>query len=365
MASHEGSLNLKAVVLAGGSGTRLRPITHSVPKQLIPVGLRPVLGHVLTDIASCGIDESIIITSPESRDHVAMLLDREDFGLNSTIIVQDEPNGLAAAYGLALPYIDGDHSLLYLGDCLVTGGASDLVEQHRDSGADATLMVTGVDDPSRYGIVELDTDGNITALVEKPAEPRSNLAIVGVYAFGPSIAGSVAAIEPSARGEYEITDAVQHLVSDGGTVRSAEMSGWWIDTGTVADVLAANRRLLEALPDSQEGDISATEVSGNVVIEAGAKVRGSTLNGPLVVRTGATIEDSEVSAGTHIGRDVSLSGARISNSIVMDGSGILDTRIEQSIIGPRARVAGLGHQLLVELVVGADAVVGSSSSQAG
>lgn len=329
------------------------------------MGLRPVLGHVLADIASCGIEETVVVASPESREHVQGLLDRDDHGLETTVIVQDEPNGLAAAFGLALPLIGDSDSLLYLGDCIVTGGAATLVAQHRAGNVDATLMVTAVDDPSRYGIVEIDGEGYITALVEKPESPRSDQAIVGVYAFGPAIGEAVRSIRPSARGEYEITDAIQHLVQHGGSVRSAPLEGWWIDTGTVADVLAANARLLGSVEGRREGSVVDTEITGNVVIEPGARIAGSRLVGPLYVGSQAVVEGSELGASTHIGRGASVRSARISGSIVMDGASIGDVSMSRSIVGPHSSIAGHGRHDEVEIVVGSDSRVRLPASHSG
>lgn len=351
------SPSLKAVILSGGSGTRLRPITYSVPKQLIPVGLRPVLGHVLADVAASGIEEAIVIVSPESSDHVSGLLERDDHGLETTIVVQEEPNGLAAAYALALPLIGDSDSLLYLGDCLVTGGASNLVAQHRAGGADATLMVTSVDDPSRYGIVEIDTEGDITRLVEKPHDPPSDLAIVGIYAFSPSIADAVRSITPSGRGEYEITDAIHHLVEKGGRVRPAPLEGWWIDTGTVADVLSANSRLMADMETRQEGEVVDSDITAKVVIEAGAVVRRSRLTGSMVIRSGAIVEDSELGASTHIAEGAEVRRSRVSNSIIMDGASVTDVGLIDSIIGPQSAIDGRGRDHELEVVVGSEARV--------
>lgn len=326
-----------------------------------------MLGHVLADVAACGIEEAIVIVSPESRDHVAGLLERDDHGLETTIVVQDEPNGLAAAYGLAIPHIGDSDSLLYLGDCLVTGGASGLIAQHRSSGADATLMVTTVDDPSRFGIVEIDEEGFITRLVEKPDNPPSDQAIVGIYAFKPSIADAVSAISPSARGEYEITDAIHHLVGGGGSVRPAALDGWWIDTGTVPDVLAANARLLQEIRSAQEGSVDDTEIEGVVVIGKGAVVRGSRLVGPLFVGPGAVVEDSHLAASTHIASDATVRGAKVSNSIVMDAAMVREVTLDRSIVGPRSVITGRGHhdRVGVEVVVGSEAKVEVSDSHSG
>lgn len=362
---HE-SQNLKAVVLSGGSGTRLRPLTYSVPKQLIPVGDRPVLGHVLADVVACGIEEAIIVTSPESREPVSRMLQRQDYGLDYSIVVQDQPNGLAAAFGLAIPLLEGSSSLLYLGDCLLTGGASHLVQQHVATGADATILVNEVDDPGRYGIVELDEAGRVVALVEKPQFPRSNLAIVGVYAFQPTIAESVRSIAPSARGEYEITDALQHLVDQGGTVRSTALNGWWVDTGTVSDVLAANARLLAEVTDSRSGKVVDSELAGTVVLAERAEVHGSRIVGPVAIGEGALIRNSRIGPSCHVGPGAMLDDVELTNSIVMEDTVLRSLRIRESIIGPRSTLHGnAALQDEIEVLVGSDASLRSVSSQDG
>jgi glucose-1-phosphate thymidylyltransferase len=344
---------MKAVVLSGGHGTRLRPLTYSMPKQLIPVGGQPVLGYVFDDIVECGITEVVVITSPESRGPVGEFVAGASFDLDFTFVVQDEPNGLAAAFGLAVPYLDGGPSLLMLGDCLLTGGIKHLVDDHKSSGAAATILVREVDDPSRYGIVEIE-DGRIVALLEKPADPPTNLAIVGVYAFGPEIAASVSAIAPSARGEYEITDAIQHLVDSGGQVRPAELNGWWIDTGTVEDVLVGHQRILDDRRDGPPVDIHPT-----------ASVTDCELVGPVVVDAGATLTGSTVGPFTHVGAGATVEGSVVTNSILMSGSRVGRARVRQSILGRDARFMGDGGEGWHQFVLGSDAVVESQAHHSG
>lgn len=293
------------------------------------------------------------------------MMGRDDYGLDCEVVVQSKPNGLAAAYSLAIPFLDGSPSLLYLGDCLLTGGASHLVDQHLSSGADVTVMVHEVDDPGRYGIVEVDDRGRVTSLVEKPADPRSNLAIVGVYAFQPTIADAVESIAPSARGEYEITDAIQHLVDRGGTVRWSALEGWWIDTGTVADVLAANSRLLAESSGFLSGSAIGAEAAGAIVAAEGAEFTGSRFTGPVTVSEGAVVRDSEVGPFCHIGRGATLEDVHLRNSIVMDGAVVRSLRVRDSIIGPRSFLEGHGGQDEVEVVVGSDATLVVSASHEG
>ena len=356
-----GSLaDVKAVVLSGGQGTRLRPVTHSVPKQLIPIGGRSVLHHILVNIEECGIEEVAIVTSPESRAAVAELLRRIDIGLEATILIQEEPRGLADAFGVALPFVGDEPSLLYLGDCLLTGGVTHVVEEHLSSGATATILVTEVEDPSRFGIVELNERGDITRLVEKPKEPASDLAVVGVYAFDSGIADDVLGVSPSWRGELEITDAIQAMVDRGGTVRPSRLRGWWVDTGTVDDVLSAQKLLMKDLVSGVEGSVVGGSVTGPVRVAADATVRNSLLEGPLIVETGAIVEDSSIGPGTLIGPGAVVSSSSIGDSIVMEEARVSGSTLRRSIVGPRAEVSGAG-QTGLSVVVGADAVVGPAS----
>ena len=338
---------VKAVILAGGQGTRLRPITHATPKQLIPVGGVPVLGHVIDSIADCGIDEVIVITSPEAADQVGGFAKSYRSDLDVSVLLQESPNGLAAAYAMAMPAIGDDPSLLFLGDCVVTGGIKHVVESHQNQSADATLLVHEVDDPRRYGIVELDDAGRITALVEKPAQPKSNLAIVGVYAFSARIAESVRSIRPSARGEYEITDAIQHLVDSGGTARAASLNGWWADTGTVADILATHVKLLSASTSHGDG----------IAVHPGATIENTTLEGPVVVDEGAIVIGATVRGGTHISAGASVRGATIAKSIIMEGATIDSVDLADSIVGPHSLVKGRPNGRATTVVISADSVV--------
>lgn len=347
---------MKAVVLSGGQGTRLRPISHSVPKQLVPVGGRSVLAHVIADIVAAGITEVVVVVSPESKAPVETLMTSLDVpNLEVDIAVQPTPNGLAAALGVAAPFAGGAPVLLYLGDCLITGGIGHVIAEHDSAGADATILVAEVDDPSRYGIVEVGDNGHITRLVEKPKEPTSNLAVVGVYAFGAGIWDALDRVEPSWRGEYEITDALQLLVDGGGVVQPSRLRGWWMDTGTIEDVFVASSRLLAELQPADGADLSGNRIDGVVVVDPTASVRDSHLIGPVVVGPGTTIVGSVVGPDTTLGRGVEVADATLERSIVMDHAVVGSSTLTRSFLGPRAVVKGVGQPLSV--VVGADAVV--------
>lgn len=358
---------MKAVILSGGQGTRLRPLTYSTPKQLIPVGGKPVLAHVLADVVSAGIIDIAVVTSPEAHDHVVAALERYGVpGVKPVVLIQDQPRGLAHALGVALPFVGGDPCVLYLGDCLVTGGISHVLAEHATGFADATILVRKVDDPSRYGIVEVGDGGDVVKLVEKPRSPESDLAIVGVYVFGSAIAGAVESVAPSWRGEYEITDAIQGIVDAGGRVRASHLRGWWIDTGTIEDVLVANRMLLDGLEGSVEGEAHDSELIGEVSVEPGALVRCSTIHGPVIVGEGSVVERAVLGPGTTLGRGVEVVEAEVVDSILMDSSVVGSARLAHSILGPGAKVSDQPRDIPLSVVVGADALIGSgAASQSG
>lgn len=356
---------MKAVVLSGGQGTRLRPLSWSVPKQLVPIGGRSVLAHVLHDIARAGITDVAVVVSPESKGPVEALLGSWDGPpLHAETVVQPQPNGLAAALGVALPVVGDGPVLLYLGDCLITGGIGHVLERHAEHDAAATLLVAKVDDPSRYGIVELGTGDRIARLVEKPSDPVSDLAIVGVYAFRSGIRDVLDRVEPSARGEYEITDAVQLLVDAGEPVLASPLVGWWMDTGTIPDALTATARLLDDLEDERSGRVERTEVSGRASIAAGARVEDSRLVGPVLVGPDAVVRGARLGPHTTVGRGAVVDGGSVERSIVMDGATVEGVSLRDSVVGPRTIVRGAGQR--VSLSLGADAVVSlDSDSQSG
>src|SRR3954463_3968003 len=278
---------LKGLILSGGRGTRLRPITHTSAKQLVPVANRPVLFYGIQAMAEAGIDEIGIIIAPETGDEIrAAAGDGSQFGVRLTYIVQGEPAGLAHAVLTAEPFLGADSFVMYLGDNLLQGGIGDLVATFRSSAPDALILLTPVPDPEHYGVAQLH-DGRVVALAEKPPEPKTDLALVGVYMFTPAIHEAARAIRPSARGELEITDAIQHLVDGGYRVEPHIVRGWWKDTGRLEDMLEANRLVLDTMDRRIEGEMVASRCDGRVVVEAGARPEGVTLRGPATTRAGA------------------------------------------------------------------------------
>ncbi|OPG05585.1 glucose-1-phosphate thymidylyltransferase [Microbispora sp. GKU 823] len=325
---------MKALVLAGGSGTRLRPITHTRAKQLVPVANKPVLFYGLESIAAAGIGEVGIVVGDTQDEIEAAVGDGSGFGLQATYLRQEAPLGLAHAVLIARDYLGDDDFVMYLGDNFIVGGIESLVERFRTRRPSAQIMLTRVSDPRQFGVAELDADGRVVRLEEKPREPKSDLALAGVYLFTPAVHAAVAELKPSWRGELEITDAIQWLIDAGHDVEPSVISGYWKDTGNVTDMLEVNRLVLESLEPRIEGDVEDCELIGRVVVEAGASVRRSRIVGPVVIGTGTVISGSYVGPFTSIGADCVVSGSEIEYSIVLSRASIEGVRrIEASLIG--------------------------------
>jgi glucose-1-phosphate thymidylyltransferase len=331
---------MRGLILSGGKGTRLRPLTHTSAKQLVPVANKPVLFYGVEAMAEAGIEEVGIIIAPETGAEIrAAAGDGSQFGISIEYIEQDEPLGLAHALLTAEPYLDGSPFVMYLGDNLLRDGIVDLVETFRTEQPEALILLTPVPDPEHYGVAELN-DGRVARLVEKPKEPKTDLALVGVYMFTPSIFDAARAIEPSWRGELEITDAIQTLVDRGLRVDPHIVHGWWKDTGQVQDMLEANQLILDDLTASVEGELVDSRVEGRVVIAPGARLERATVRGPAIVGSGSRIMDAYIGPYTAIGDDVTISHAELEHSIVLSGSSIsdLEYRIEASLIGKNVRI---------------------------
>ena len=346
---------MKALVLAGGRGTRLRPITHTRAKQLVPVANKPVLYYGLEAIAAAGIqDVGIIVSDPRELlqpDHrtgelVTTLVNSqaeiraavgtgEAFGLRVTYIEQEAPLGLAHAVKIAEPFMAGDSFVMYLGDNLIKDGITPFVQEFERERPEAQILLAKVARPWEFGVAELAGE-RVVRLEEKPKQPRSDLALVGVYLFTKSIFDAVRAIQPSPRGELEITDAIQHLIQTGRNVRSHVIHGWWKDTGRVEDLLEANRIVLADLAPCIQGEVDEKSViEGAVHIGKGTQVVRSRLRGPLVIGDGAHIEDAYVGPFSAIADGVRIEKCEIEHSIVLDRSHLraITGRIESSLIG--------------------------------
>jgi glucose-1-phosphate thymidylyltransferase len=336
--------DLKGLILSGGAGTRLRPITHTSAKQLVPVANKPVLFYGIEALVDAGIEEIGIIIAPETGDEIREAVgDGSNFGATITYIVQDEPAGLAHAVLTAEEFIAGSPFVMYLGDNLLADGLRGLVSTFREDEPDALILLTPVDDPSSYGVAELDGE-KVVRLIEKPKDPPSNLALVGVYLFASSIFDAARALKPSWRGELEITEAIDRLIDDGLKVQSEVVSGWWKDTGQLADMLEANRLVLEEIETRLDGDADDSRIEGRVIIEPGANVIRSVVRGPAVIGAGAHIEDAYVGPYTSIGDNVRICRSEIEHSIVLAGSVVEDlgTRMEASLLGREVKLTRSG-----------------------
>jgi glucose-1-phosphate thymidylyltransferase len=327
--------SLKGLILSGGAGTRLRPITHTSAKQLVPVANKPVLFYGIEALVEAGVTEIGIIIAPETGAEIREAVgEGGEFGASVTYIEQEAPLGLAHALLTAEDYLGESPFVMYLGDNLLRDGIVELVEAFRASEPEALILLTRVDDPTAYGVAELDGE-RVVRLVEKPKDPPSDLALVGVYMFGPAIFEAAHAIEPSGRGELEITDAIDRLIDSGKRVEPHIVRGWWKDTGRLEDMLEANRLVLEDLQTRVDGELVDSEVEGRVVIEKGARLERSRVRGPAVIASGAQIADAYVGPYTAIGTDVVVRRSEIEHSIVLSGSVIEDlpARMEGSLLG--------------------------------
>jgi glucose-1-phosphate thymidylyltransferase len=331
---------LKGLILSGGAGTRLRPITHTSAKQLVPVANKPVLFYGIEALVEAGVTDIGIIIAPVTGEEIREAVgDGSRFGASVTYIEQDKPAGLAHAVLTAEDFLGGSSFVMYLGDNLLKNGISGLVESFRANSPEAIILLTEVDDPSSFGVAELDGD-RVVGLVEKPDDPPSNMALVGVYLFSPAIMEAARALSPSWRGELEITEAIQSLIEDGREVQSEVVRGWWKDTGQLADMLEANRLVLEEIETDIGGELVDSKVEGRVILEEGATLRGSVVRGPAVIAAGAVIEDAYIGPYTSIGSNVVVRRSEVEHSILLAGARVEDlgTRMEASLLGRDVKV---------------------------
>jgi glucose-1-phosphate thymidylyltransferase len=331
---------MKALVLAGGAGTRLRPITHTSAKQLVPVANKAVLFYGLESIAAAGITDVGVIVGDTAAEIQEAVGDGSKFGLDITYIPQERPLGLAHAVLIARDYLGDDDFVMYLGDNFIVGGITDLVDEFRRNRPDAQILLTRVPDPRSFGVAELDDAGQVVGLEEKPEHPKSDLALVGVYLFTPVIHEAVRAIGPSWRGELEITHAIQHLIDTRADVRSTLIEGYWKDTGNVDDMLEVNRTVLEGMEARIDGEVDdGSETVGRVVVEEGARIVNSRIVGPVVVGAGTVVSDSYVGPFTSIAENCRITDSEVEFSIVLRNSSIDGVgRIESSLIGRHVEV---------------------------
>jgi glucose-1-phosphate thymidylyltransferase len=358
---------VKALILAGGAGTRLRPITHTRAKQLVPVANKPILFYGLEAMAEAGIKDIGMIVGDTAAEVETAVGDGSRWGLKVTYIHQAAPLGLAHCVLIARGFLGEDDFVMYLGDNLIRQGVKEFVdcfqaERRQFNPAAAHILLTRVPDPHRFGVAELDDEGHVLRLVEKPAEPKSDLALVGVYLFGPTIHTAVASISPSPRNELEITDAIQWLVDHGHRVRTEVLTGWWIDTGKLTPLLEANRLILETLERRIDGAVDTeSRVEGRVVIEAGAVVEHSQIRGPAIIGAGTRVSHSFIGPFTAIDEDCQILHSEVEHSVILararvDHAGRLedsllgrDVEVTRSALLPRATRLMVGDDCQIDL----------------
>ena len=345
---------MKGLILAGGSGRRLRPLTHTSAKQLVPIANVPILHYVVADLVGVGITDIGIVVGDTAAEVMASIGDGSRWGAKVTYIAQDRPLGLAHAVVVAGPFLGDEPFAMYLGDNMFEDSLDGVVDGFDGSTA-ARLLLARVDDPSAFGVADVAPDGTIVGLAEKPEEPASDLALVGVYLFGPRIHEAVRAIEPSARGELEITDAIQWLLDAGEVVEHRVLEGWWIDTGKKDPLLECNRLVLDRLG----GDRVAVDVDAEVV--------DSTLVGPVVVAAGARISGSTIGPYVAVGARCAIEGSTVEHSVLMDGAVVSDlNRLTGSVLGRSAEVTGSrGDRVDLSVLLGDHSVVDARSSEGG
>ncbi|MCI2975443.1 MAG: glucose-1-phosphate thymidylyltransferase [Ferrimicrobium sp.] len=335
---------MKALILAGGSGTRLRPLTHTASKQLVPIANKPILFYGLEAIAECGISEVGIVVGHTAAEVEAAVGDGSDFGLRVTYLPQDAPRGLAHAVLIAREFLGDDDFVMYLGDNFLVGGITEIVDGFgaREPSTAARILLARVRDPRKFGVAEIAADGSVVRLVEKPEVPPSDLALVGVYLFDHRIHDAVEAIKPSARGELEITDAISQLITMGLGVKSSMVDGYWKDLGDPEALLDGNRIALMAVRSAILGEVLDSKVEGPVLIEPGAKIIDSIIRGPAVIGRGVTLRSSYVGPFSSIGDRCMVTSSEIVNSIILSDSTIDNVgAIEGSVIG---KFAVIGHR---------------------
>jgi glucose-1-phosphate thymidylyltransferase len=335
---------MKALILSGGKGTRLRPLTYTGAKQLVPVANKPILWYGIESIVKAGITDIGIIISPETGEEIQAVTGVGDqFGASITYILQDQPMGLAHAVKIAQTFLGDSPFVMYLGDNLIEDALDKFLHHFQANALDALILLRSVPNPTAFGVATVDDQGRVLALVEKPKNPPSNLALVGLYFFAPTIHQAIANIQPSARGELEITDAIQYLITHQQTVEALELTGWWLDTGKKDDLLAANQIILDCLvPEKCQGDVDdQSQISGRVAIAAGSQIINSVIRGPVAIGKNCRIENCFIGPYSSIADGVQINEADLEHSVILEGAQIIgiQQRIVDSVIGKNAKIS--------------------------
>jgi glucose-1-phosphate thymidylyltransferase len=346
---------MKALILAGGKGTRLRPITYTRAKQLVPVANKPILFYAIEAIRDAGISDIGVVVGDTADEVRAALGDGSQWGVSITYIPQEAPLGLAHAVKIAEDFMAGEPFVMYLGDNLIANGITPFVDEFDAGGCDAQILLAHVPNANQFGVAELGSDGRIVRLVEKPVDPPSDLALVGVYLFDSRIFEAVNAIEPSARGELEITDAIQWLVDNGRCVRPHVVDGWWKDTGKLEDMLEANRIMLDLIEAAVTADVDGvSQIHGRVRVGAGSRIVNSVVRGPAVIGEGCEVRDAYIGPYTSVGDGCAVVGSEVEHSILLPGARIehATLRVIDSLMGCNAVIRGgarspLGYRVML------------------
>jgi glucose-1-phosphate thymidylyltransferase len=337
---------VKGLVLSGGLGTRLRPLTYTGAKQLVPVANKPVLFYALEDLVEAGITEIAIVVGDTRAQIRAAVGDGSQFGARVQYIEQDAPRGIAHGVKIARDFLEDDRFVLFLGDNFLREGIVPYVEDFRRGDANAQILLYRVRNPQDFGVAEME-NGRVVRVVEKPPEPPSDLAVIGIYMFDPHVFEVIEQLKPSARGELEITDTIQGLIDSGRRVVPHVVNGWWIDTGKKGDMLEANRLILETLERDIEGSLdNESEALGRVVIGRGAEIHNSVIRGPAIIGANTRIQNAYIGPFTSIDQDCLIVGCEIEHSIVLDHTRLIDVpgRIEDSLIGRNVEIVRSPHR---------------------
>lgn len=352
---------MKALVLCGGKGTRLRPLTYALPKQLVPIANRPVVHYVMDHLRAAGIRDVGVIVAPETRDQIQDSLTRNPWGFSLTFLLQEQPLGLAHTLLVARDFTGSDPFVMYLGDNLLGTGLNTVLDLFHGERADAVVRLKEVADPRKFGVAVVDDAGRLIRLLEKPDPPPSNLALVGVYVFSPAVHEAVSEITPSRRGELEITDALQRMLQTGRRVLGERLHTWWLDCGKKDDLLEANRVVLdEWIQRDIRGEVDEeSRVAGRVVLEDDAHVERSEVRGPAVIGTGTVVRDAFIGPYTSVGRGCTVRNAALEHCVVLDGVRVEGVaRLEDSVLGRNAVVRrSAGNHQALRVLIGDDAEV--------